>query len=226
MTDRPIIFSEPMVRALLDGRKSMTRRLAWRPVTVGSAAVECPHGYDHCPTCDAPKPSPWQKVKPGDRLWVKETATRGGGYLQYVADNKTSSHLWPAKKKQDPWRSIHMPRWASRLTLVVTATKIEPVQAISEEDAAAEGCECDTWDMALAVRNYMKPDGWFCMWGGDDCYTEPGMYVPEDRIWRTSFQSLWRSLHGPDAWDNNPEVVALTFTVHKANIDRMSDVAA
>lgn len=107
--------------------------------------------------------------------------------------------------------SIHMPRWASRLTLLVTAVKIERVQDISEEDAKAEGMvfvdhglnrygqQCEGWhsDKAEAERG---PD--FCLGTA-----------------RFAFGNLWEKLHGPDAWAQNPFVVAITFRVIKANID-------
>src|SRR5579872_528511 len=136
MTDHPIIFSAPMVRALLDGRKTMTRRFAgaYKPIYPGCDDLQW-------------KPSPWQRSQPGDRLWLREafailprncyalpkTLTRDGSEAAYYrADFDRSGK--PA------WRSpIHMPRWASRLTLIVTATRIERVQEISEDDARAEG---------------------------------------------------------------------------------------
>lgn len=190
MTDRPIIFSAPMVRALLDGRKTMTRRLAWHggPKDEGGVAkiAEC-------------RASPWLKARPGDRLWVREAWQRihvphaGAEWIVFAAaDNRTDYG--------GPWRSpIHMPRRASRLTLVVTATKIERSQDISEEDAEAEGVFRHVAEHSL------------------------------DKVFRGErgatairyFQELWESLHGPGSWDSNPEVVALTFTVHKCNIDRM-----
>ena len=96
--------------------------------------------------------------------------------------------------KQYRYRSpIYMPRWASRLTLVVTATKIERVQEITEEDAKAEGVE--------ARRSGQWGDG------------EP------THAYRTGFVYVWRDLHGPDSWIANPQVVALTFTVQHHNID-------
>ena len=198
--DIPIIFSGPMVRALLEGRKTMTRRLAWRtkwneggPIfdaAGGQMDVVEPHEVRI-------GPSPWQKAKPGDRLWVRETITRSGGLVQYAADHKTSSLQWPwPEEKQDPRPSIHMPRWASRLTLTVTETKIERLQKISEDDARAEG----------AVRLVTDGDGKFFESDKGDC--------------RTGFAGLWAHLHGAESWDANPEVVALTFTVAKHNIDR------
>lgn len=215
--DHPIIFSGPMVQALLGGRKTMTRRLAWKVPKHVAAGVECKHGYDGCPACDRPKPSPWQKVKPGDRLWVRENF--------YIADNGDYEWAVPAcdheavskhlaridalgpsfpKATADRLRKlnpcIHMPRAFSRLTLAVAATKIEKVQAISESDAKREGCA------GVLGPNPDFPDEW-----------DPS---PQEE-----FADLWRSLHGATSWDSNPEVVALTFTVHKTNIDQMREAA-
>lgn len=202
MTDRPIIFSAPMIRALLDGRKTMTRRLAWRDIRddivtakelerlekKGWRAID---GADDSTTLA--KPSPWQKVKPGDRLWVREAFRVAFGNVSvYKADLDRNSQL-----SYKP--SIHMPRWASRLTLTVTATKIERLQDISEDDAIAEGVGRDS-------------DGWIdYLYPSTQCCSTA----------RDSFQTLWTSLHGENAWAENPEVVVISFETHRCNIDQM-----
>lgn len=206
MTDRPIIFSAPMVRALLDGRKSMTRRMAWR--YVGKAH---PRDEDLIR-----KPSPWQKVRPGDRLWVREqwghdgpdldTVRRGvesGGTFYgpyYTADADWFDNA--TVKRKPP---IHLPRWASRLTLTVAAVKIERLLDISEEDARAEGFEAGQLDDGFGPRNI----------GGGFTVESPGTFASAAGM----FQVTWAKLH-PD-WDgySSLEVVALTFTVARRNID-------
>ena len=115
MIERPIIFSATMVRALLAGRKTMTRRLAWqkplRPVLL---------------------PTAWQRIRPGDRLWVREIWYPG----QAAADPIRYRATYGSGPTSFAWRSpIHMPRAASRLTLAVTATRIERLQAITAADA-------------------------------------------------------------------------------------------
>jgi hypothetical protein len=226
--DIPIIFSAPMIRALLDGRKTQTRRLAWR---------RDPRWGDAKPIVGSEAeymlPRPWQRVKAGDRLWVRESLSQYGSEgWHYSADKKavtlmhghpsvTAMIAWAHHQERNSAPSIHMPRWASRLTLVVTATKIERVREISNDDAEAEGIESELWEQAVGYRNYETKDGWFCTWPG------VGIYVKPDQIRRLSFCSLWKSLHGVTSWDSNPEVVALTFVVHKQNIDTMpKEIAA
>lgn len=116
MTDVPIIFSAPMVRALLEGRKTMTRRLGWSKSSIKRATLGLTR-------------SAWCNVKPGDRLWVRENIIRREAYIDYASDG-ISGKITP---------SIHMPRTASRLTLIVERVKIERLHAITIEDVLAEG---------------------------------------------------------------------------------------
>lgn len=217
LTAYPVIFSGPMVRAILDGRKTQTRRLAWNVF--------------RCPLDDWDKPwrnpTPWyrryEKFQAGERpwLWAKETwgdkdadhprcidgrKPLPGDRLVFRA-NPGDDAQWSAAPGHPGladfvWRpSIHMPKWASRLSLEVTDMKIERLQDISEEDAGAEGCilgpppERDDW-------------GWI---------GAPGL--PDRFHASEAFRDLWNSIHGPDAWAQNPEVVAVTFKIHKQNID-------
>lgn len=184
MTDRPIVFSSLMVRALLAGRKTQTRRLSNRIIVRGDNGER-----------SVVVPSPWQRVKPGDRLWVRERGWRsingkGNGFYCFVGNEQHADGFPLAGHKVVP--SVYMPRWASRLTLTVTATKIERLQAISEADARDEGLS----HTGLAD-------------------------IAADEIESAAecFARLWDELHGEGAWDANPEVVVLTFTVEKRNID-------
>jgi hypothetical protein len=110
MVDWPIMFTPAMVRALMTGLKTQTRRRA---------------------TGKTGKPTMWAKAVAGDRLWVREA---------HRLDGKTVTYRSEADNSPGRWRpGLHMPRWASRTTLLVTATRREQVQAISEDDARAEG---------------------------------------------------------------------------------------
>lgn len=179
MTDRPIIFSAPMVRALLDGRKTQTRRLAT---------------------------SPLRRCEVGDRLWVRENFWLGpdwaakmkpseadGAAVCYSADETPASEGW---SKEHP--SIHMPRWASRLTLIVEAVRVEPLQAISAHDCYEEGVK--------------RPTGPFL--GSEVCAIENA---------RRGYRQIWEALHDKPGqrWGDNPDVVVLTFRVERGNIDRI-----
>lgn len=188
MSDKPILFSAPMIRALLDGRKTQTRR-----------ALKPPYG-----TLEFQPDGTWKpictKFFPGDRLWVREQCATWEGRANDVVYRATEpdqgwADLVHDQKHGAPWKrrtSIHMPRWASRLTLIVTDVRVQRLQDISDADALAEGC-----------RGYVSPCG--------DYGETP----------REEFHGLWNSIHGPDAWDANPWVVALTFDVHRSNIDQM-----
>lgn len=195
MRDIPIIFSAPMVRALLDGRKTMTRRLA---TSIIDGA-----------TRQAIRSSPWQRAAPGDRLWVREAFTEPNDQVVIYRANWREDAL--ARGLQNipdtdaglRWHpSIHMPRWASRLTLTVTSVKIERLQGISEDDARAEG--------SLYVPGH-----------GDitpyELWADPG--YSNFLNCRQGFEMLWNALHGDGAWETNPEVVAISFHVERRNID-------
>lgn len=200
MRDIPIIFSAPMIQALLAGRKTMTRRLAWGDEKKGALVkIGC-------------RPSPWQRVRIGDRLWVRESYAQNDDQL---SDDRTSTSIVYAADgagraldngSPKPWRpSIHMPRAASRLTLVVTGTKIERLQEISDQECKLEGIEC-----AIHALRY-----------GEHRYRIYGLKSAFTSYPRKSFESLWCSLHGAESWAANPEVVAISFTVHRCNIDAL-----
>ena len=196
--DLPIMFSAPMVLALLAGRKTQTRRLATSPLA---------------------------RAEPGDRLWVRENfwhapahmgfdRTHGAhGHVAYsagpgmTADAEDRARAYGVKQRP----SIRMPRWASRLTLVVTEVRRQSLVDITDADALAEG--------VVEVR---QPDR-----DGYRHFAVPGTV---DREWptpRAAFAGLWERLHGPQSWMAETWVVALSFTVHRVNIDQMevSDAA-
>ncbi len=215
MPDHPIIFSAPMVRALLDGRKTQTRRLAWRERKCSGGPINDGGGQmDYVEPSMVRSPSPWKRVQPGDRLWVREAwcpnALTYGQSAHYRADGKhvvldDGDGFTVTNRdgfERSPWRpSIHMPRWASRLTLHVEAVRVERQQAISEDDAGAEGVTDFAKMRAIAPHEDLA-----------ECQTR--------LRWRQrEFAMLWDRLHGPGAWEANPEVVVLTFRVQRGNID-------
>lgn len=132
MTERPILFSGPMVRALLDGSKTQTRRV-----------VKC-HVEDYGGILHTKTVCPYGQ--PGDRLWVRESIDGIWGCdAHYIADEAHLSEYikdWWDTPQRLPCKkipSIHMPRWASRITLEVTGVRVERLQDISHQDAIAEG---------------------------------------------------------------------------------------
>lgn len=200
--DIPIIFSGPMVRALLAGRKTMTRRLVLVSRTIKREVT--PKSYRSTVRIVR---SSWCDVRPGDQLWVRENFARNANQLSdthmdtgivYAADGKGRA-LDNGDEK--PWTPcIHMPRSASRLTLIVTGTTTELLQNISENDAIAEGV--------------VEDDG-----SEPDIFYVPGAGLRHANRASKVFQYLWESINGLDSWARNPEVVVLSFRVIRANID-------
>ncbi|WP_375458917.1 hypothetical protein [uncultured Enterovirga sp.] len=208
MTDRPIIFSAPMVRALLDGRKTQTRRLIR---TTGHANIfdgTWTDGYVLDPG-NADWRARFIPYAVYDRLWVREAhyLTDDGheDFAIFAADeNDVREHLaeidslpanFTAELRARHRRlrpSIHMPRWASRLTLHVTDIRVQRLQEISREDVIAEGVS--EWE-GMSIANVVAG-------------------------WHQPFAVLWDSLHGSGAWNADPWVVAISLTVERANIDR------
>lgn len=199
MTERPILFSGPMVRAILNGTKTVTRRVVkpqrhpfGRMLTAdevageaigGTCAVLCPYG------------------QPGDQLWVRE-AWAADAQVNGVAPRELSEGepiLYPADgairqtgcamiKPGKTRPSIHMPRTASRILLEITAVRVERLQEISEEQAIAEGVHRD-------LRM------WFATDEGGPAFTWP----------QHAFEHLWRKINGAECWDANPWVWVVEF---------------
>ncbi|CAI2141213.1 ASCH domain-containing protein [Serratia marcescens] len=217
MKERPVIFNSEMVRAILNGRKTQTRRaLNWKrqPYTEmaerddGSLwpwAEDGERGGDIWFSC------PFGEV--GDRLWVRE-AYQGPlfnfdqmeAYLEdtskferpefceYRADGgKTPEYYDADDNLRYGWKpSIHMPRWASRITLEITAVRVERLQGISEEDAKAEG---------------VKPAGDMLPDYPDTFLTPKGDFATA----KVAFQRLWQSIYGAESWRANPWVWVIEF---------------
>lgn len=206
VTERPILFSGEMVRAL--PRKTQTRRVM-RPQPTQTGACWNWKAFawvDGIPIGNLESPLVWCPYgKPGDRLWVRETwaTDKECSAIAYRADlppDAEADEGWlkrnapKLRKEYAEWRwkpSIHMPRWASRFTLEVVAVKVERVQDISEMDAMADGCQIgDTLQRC--------PDG------------SPAIKAGTRRI---SFMHLWDSIYlkRGSGWEKNPWIWAITF---------------
>lgn len=199
MREKPILFSAPMVRAILDGRKTQTRRVL-------------PHGKYRldlvAPADGGPSRCPFGQ--PGDRLWVREAHAivprtayaRSEGVEQVLRpdDDHDACVFREGWERSRPgrWRpSIHMPRWASRISLEITGVRVERLQDISEADARAEG-----------VERTVAGDGWRRYYP-DAAQEAAGL--PPCHTATSSFSWLWESIHGRGAWAANPWVWAVEF---------------
>lgn len=231
MTDRPIIFSGPMVQALLTGRKNQTRRIL-KPQPPKNARYTGIHFASDEPDSwffNSPNgPSKARRAhEAGDHLWVRESGYQLGnaadecrerdGYeacgFRYAADGAAIylPGMHPGHDYERRRPSIHMPRWASRLTLLVTDVRVERLQDISEEDARAEGAEWAKVGSGSFLR--LREE-----WRFGDVASGPSA--------RSAFTDLWNSIHGPDAWAANPWVAVITFRTIHANIDSVEAQAA
>jgi hypothetical protein len=230
MKERPILFSGPMVRAILEGRKAQTRRVV-KPQPIGDvrpatfAAGEGDPVWLHDVqlgesmgdlTYGDGRTEPLQvttcKVltcpygKPGDLLWVRETwqgffcgtdsvipssriESVNGMSVAYKADDQSGCTTWRP--------SIHMPRWASRITLEVTEVRVERLQDISEEDAIAEGIKVQTGLLGESVYwDYLNNES-----------RSPRLFSATD-----SYYTLWDSINGKThPWESNPFVWVVSF---------------
>ena len=205
MKERPILFSAPMVRAILDWRKTQTRRVVkpqppddiglpigvdlYSPTCIGKNGDEYPGdeifgAYSECGEWGVKCPY----GQPGDRLWVRETWGPCDGGVCYRADEDAGSVALPDDGRWTP--SIHMPRWASRITLEITGVRVERLQDISEADAIAEGVP--------AVSS-----------GGVTLFTTTGVNCFQAA--KGAYAALWESINGPGSWDANPWVWVVEF---------------
>ncbi|EOW0915813.1 hypothetical protein ACN2GR_001903 [Klebsiella pneumoniae] len=209
MTERGMIFNAEMVRAILDGRKTQTRRpIKWKQTRFTEIGEREDGGYwpwseDAEHACDFWHPCPFGAV--GDRIWVRETFcpvddTQYGGekWVDYRATPKfEASHPagWdsaPNDAEALKWRpSIHMPRWASRILLEITDVRVERLNAISEEDARAEGI------IDGGCLNCGEPEPCGC------ANPEPDA--------TDAFAYLWQSIYGQESWNANPWVWVIEF---------------
>lgn len=216
MKERPILFSGAMVRALLAGTKTQTRRVMKPQPTgfVGGPGVQLRNGSpaplvpidEDAGPCGREIRCPYGQ--PGDRLWARETCRAdelpdGLDGVRYLADRGWRA-IENTRQAADDWvklnhycgkrgatvPAIHMPRWASRITLEITGVRVQRLTDISEGDARAEGArECDPVsgrEVLLAGRS------------------QRGSFV-------LHYRHIWEQINGPGSWDANPWVWAVEF---------------
>ncbi|HCI6451245.1 TPA: hypothetical protein NPO88_000350 [Klebsiella quasipneumoniae subsp. similipneumoniae] len=203
MTERGMIFNGEMVRAILDGRKTQTRRpIKWKQTRfteIGERedGSKWPWSEDVEHACDFWHPCPFGAV--GDRIWVRETWADAGAsapdlklYRANYPEHVPSIYENVPPAKEIRWTpSIHMPRTASRILLEITDVRVERLNAISEEDARAEGII----------------DGG-CLNCGEP---EPCGCANPDPDATDAFAYLWQSIYGQESWTANPWVWVIEF---------------
>lgn len=164
MTERGMIFNAEMVRALLDGRKTQTRRPVKFPVHDKNLGCELA-GNELAGELSAGNYLNSAFGKPGDRIWVRETWNKYGGLLTYRADHDWIDDMRKETVCTAKWvPSIHMPRWASRILLEITDVRVERLNAISPEDAESEGLERTNFTGfgdEPGLPSYPEPDVYF-----------------------------------------------------------------
>ena len=205
VTERPILFSAPMVCALLDGVKTQTRRLV-KPQPVGGDAIIQNHlSLDWMVGQLRDSENAWRDLRcpygqPGDRLWVRETWGLHGA----MANAKPRDFHNPRAALSENlvflatadgydrgvqhWRpSIHMPRWASRINLEVTGVRVERLQDITPADAKAEGDKERSGMPEYYERSALCHVDWY--------------------------RNLWNDINGAGSWNANPYVWVIEFKV-------------
>ena len=215
MKERPILFSTPMVQAILAGTKTQTRRIVKKAPTteINHRLIALDNGWNWqvdqqgvVPTMhreiDNPMVCPYGQI--GDQFWVRESWYQKGtvgrsypdddeyqffGHKQaaYVADGDAPKD-WTVRKRP----SIHMPRWASRLQLEITNIRIERLNDISSEDAKAEGFDYSTHPSAI----------------------EMGYAIGA----KTNFRFTWEQIYGQNEWNKNPWVWVIEFKVIQGGV--------
>ncbi|HGW3643959.1 TPA: morphogenetic protein [Klebsiella variicola] len=206
MKERGMIFNSEMVRAILDGRKTQTRRPVKFPVHDKNLGCELA-GNELAGELSAGNYLNSVFGKPGDRIWVREafrvhSRATDVATLVYKASERNSwteqTHRVPVAVCNKPatpekWTpSLHMPRWASRILLEITDVRVERLNAISQEDATAEG---------VPPAGSLLPD-------------YPGTFLTPKGDFATAkvaFQRLWESIYGTENWLANPWVWVIEF---------------
>ncbi|WFY32740.1 hypothetical protein NFK28_07810 [Citrobacter braakii] len=204
MKERGMIFNAEMVRAILDGRKTQTRRIMKnQPVLNGNFYEVFGAGWSKGMTSVPAMPGHSLSAKcpygaAGDRIWVRETWAEAGAsapdlklYRANYPDHVPSSYENVPPANEILWTpSIHMPRWASRILLEITDVRVERLNAISQADAIAEGAPPSHPSIDCVSQEYGFPDF--------------------SRSW---FGQTWQHIYGADSWRASPWVWVIEFKV-------------
>jgi hypothetical protein len=216
MKERPTNLKAWEIRAILDGRKTQTRRvvkpqpsegLSWRGV-ISCATIKADEGK-HLFTDCYPCARQTQRIRcpygqPGDRLWVRETWAPHADTPRYAIYRCDPGGDYQDNSDGFRWRpSIHMPRTMSRITLEIESVRVERLNEINNSDAKAEGLPSAS-PHRHGSQGIVK----------DDCPPDPYArrhYTGINDCWICAFRMLWQSINGPGSWDANPWVWVVTF---------------
>ncbi|HHY1079335.1 TPA: hypothetical protein ACVZQQ_004074 [Yersinia enterocolitica] len=184
MNEKPILFNSEMVNAILSGRKTQTRRIMGnQPAGQDLETVHVRHNDDFnfqwYGNLGESSYFPCPLGKPGDQLWVREAFAAGlctESTLAYRATHKTEDleEGWGETIKWTP--SIHMPRWASRINLLITGVRVERLQDISDADASAEGCKISSMQSGECLSD-MFARLWKSIYGDESWQANPWVWV-------------------------------------------------
>jgi hypothetical protein len=228
MKEHPILFSTEMVRAILDGRKTMTRRIVKPKNDDGEIICQAAEPYHAIESSGGGKGFASNRIecipcpfgKPGDLLWVREAfevyvCNNGDDYtqLKFISNNKVVDYNTNMRPGKHP--SLHMPKETAQIWLEITDIKVERLQDISPGDACEEGLEYWNIDVAAFEGGELQADFKNYTW------TEKKEKDPnyEDRYFPTfascidSFRTLWQSINGEENWNVNPWVWVISFKV-------------
>jgi len=226
MKELPILFSTPMVQAILDGRKTMTRRIVkttrsgWDCQTMKFAlskiiqAIDTKissvigfHAFFQANDSDHKLGTMCHYGQPGDLLWVRES------FIEFPADHfnfrtEPDPVFEQAKTKWKP--SIHMPKAAARIWLQVEEIRVERLQGISEEDIKSEGIEIPS-DGKSHIFFKLGEDNSAINFLPDGCLCDGGIMPTSQQIYFAFWAELWCKINGRESWDLNPWVWVVKF---------------
>ncbi|MEH8898669.1 hypothetical protein RAG14_18370 [Klebsiella pneumoniae] len=179
MKERGMIFNGEMTQAILDGRKTQTRRPVKFPVHDKNLGCELA-GNELAGELSAGNYLNSAFGKPGDRIWVRETWNKYGGLLTYRADHDWIGDMRKEKVCTAKWvPSIHMPRWASRILLEITNVRVERLQSITLGDICKE-VGCGLYDFRPATHGFQVwEELWKSIYGAESWNANPWVWVIE-----------------------------------------------
>jgi hypothetical protein len=210
MIEKPMLFSSPMVKAILAGTKTQTRRV------INDANSKCtakiseldfntfiedslfePYYLKIARTSDETTHRLFPRKQIGDLVWVRETVSyfrQAGGSLQREKTKYKADEKWDGNELIKWTPSIHMPKDAARIWLQITDLRVERLRHITEKDSIKEGVSRYPKSPIYGYKNYLDNDG-FCLTA------------------KVSFQTLWEKINGKESWDENPWVWKIEFKV-------------